>query len=160
MKSLCQLQQEIDVRVAEITDGRQWPCGKGCDPCCHRLAEIPLITEVEWQLLQAAFRALPDDVQLEVDGRVRALALNPERPLACPLLDSARGQCRIYAARPIACRTYGFYVQRGQGLYCRHIEQRVEQGEWHDVIWGNHDAIDRRLTLLGKQQSLLDWWIS
>ena len=26
---------------------------------------------------------------------------------------------------PVACRTYGFYVQRDLGLYCRDIENRV-----------------------------------
>jgi len=30
-----------------------------------------------------------------------------------------------WCSRPVACRTYGFCLQRDLGLYCRDIESRV-----------------------------------
>ena len=57
------------------------------------------------------------------------------------MLDRATGACR-FAHRPVACRTYG-YVQREKGMYCGDIEARVADGSLADVVWGNHDAVDR-----------------
>jgi len=79
-------------------------------------------------------------------------------PLVCPLLDQASGACPVYAQRPVACRTYGFYVQRDLGLYCRDIEARVEDGTLADVVWGNHDAIDRWFAALGEVRPLPEWF--
>ncbi len=53
---------------------------------------------------------------------------------------SWKAPARFYAQRPVACRTYGFYVQRELGLYCGDIEARVAGGELADVVWGNHDC--------------------
>ena len=64
----------------------------------------------------------------------------------------------VYVHRPVACRTYGFYVQRDQGLYCKGIESRVADGDWADVIWGNQDSIDRRLSALGDSRDLTEWF--
>jgi hypothetical protein len=58
----------------------------------------------------------------------------------------------------VACRTYGFYVQRELGLYCRDIESRVADGTLADVVWGNHDAIDHRLAGLGEVRALTEWF--
>jgi hypothetical protein len=58
----------------------------------------------------------------------------------------------------VACRTYGFYVQRDLGLYCHDIESRVADGALVDVVWGNHDAIDQRLTGMGEIRALTDWF--
>ena len=48
----------------------------------------------------------------------------------CPFLDREAGSCLIYDHRPVACRTYGFYVERDRGLYCGQIESRVNSGEF------------------------------
>jgi uncharacterized protein len=64
----------------------------------------------------------------------------------------------VYAHRPVACRTYGFYVQRDKGLYCKDIESRVAEGDWVTVVWGNHDTIDRQLNTLGDSRDLTDWF--
>jgi Fe-S-cluster containining protein len=64
----------------------------------------------------------------------------------------------VYAQRPVACRTYGFYVQRELGLYCQDIESRVTDGTLADVVWGNHDAIDHRLGGLGETLALTEWF--
>ena len=77
----------------------------------------------------------------EVAGRIAEALLQSQGPYICPWLDRPSGRCLVYEARPLACRTYGFYVERGRGLYCHKIEKRVETGEMDAVVWGNHDAI-------------------
>jgi Fe-S-cluster containining protein len=87
-----------------------------------------------------------------------ALAGQQTRPIVCPLLDQPTGACMVYAQRPVACRSYGFYVQRELGLYCQGIESRVAEGALADVVWGNHDAIDHRLGGLGEILALTEWF--
>jgi len=94
----------------------------------------------------------------EIRKNMAALTGQRSRPVVCPLLDLATGACPVYAQRPVACRTYGFYVQRELGLYCHDIESRVADGALADVVWGNHDAIDRRLASLGEILALTDWF--
>ena len=86
------------------------------------------------------------------------LARTPSRPLVCSMLDEMEGACPVYAQRPVACRTYGFYVQRALGLYCGDIEARVAGGELGDVVWGNHDAVDKALGALGEVRALTEWF--
>jgi Fe-S-cluster containining protein len=74
------------------------------------------------------------------------------------MLNQSLGACRVYAHRPVACRTYGFYVQRDKGLYCTDIEARVSEGDWATVVWGNHDVIDRQLNALGDSRDLTEWF--
>jgi Fe-S-cluster containining protein len=74
------------------------------------------------------------------------------------MLDKAAGACLIYAYRPVACRTYGFYIERDKGLYCQDIELRVEQGELNNVVWGNHDNVNRHLDKLGDKRNLVEWF--
>ncbi len=80
------------------------------------------------------------------------------RPIICPMLELASGSCPVYRQRPVACRTYGFYVQRDKGLYCHDLESLVDDGVLLDVVWGNHDAIDQRLAQLGERRALTDWF--
>ena len=58
----------------------------------------------------------------------------------------------------MACRTYGFYVQRDKGLYCCEIETQVAAGALADVVWGNHDAVDQQLAKLGESRPLTEWF--
>ena len=156
---LTRLHGEIDTRVNGIRENRpDWLCGKGCDHCCRRLADIPQLTAAEWALLKEGLAALAPEHQREIGRRISALAGQPARPVVCPLLDQASGACPVYVQRPVACRTYGFYVQRELGLYCHDIESRVADGTLDDVVWGNHDAIDRQLVDLGESRSLTDWF--
>jgi Fe-S-cluster containining protein len=74
------------------------------------------------------------------------------------MLDKTAGACLIYAYRPLACRTYGFYVERDKGLYCHDIELRVEKGELNNVVWGNHDSVNRHLDKLGDKRNLVEWF--
>lgn len=160
MNPLVQLHADIDARVQTIRAGRpDWLCRMGCDGCCRRLAEVPRLTSAEWDLLKEGLAALPSELLREIGEGIAALAGKPPRPIVCPLLDLSAGACRVYAHRPVACRTYGFYVQRDQGLYCKDIESRIAGGAWSDVVWGNQDAIDRRLRGLGDTRELPEWFV-
>ncbi|MEQ1620439.1 MAG: YkgJ family cysteine cluster protein [Methylococcales bacterium] len=161
MNSLAKLHADIDSRVAAIReDNPDWLCRMGCDGCCHRLAEIPKLTTEEWNWLQKGLAALPQAVRRDIGEKITALTEQISRPIVCPMLDLTAGACRIYNHRPIACRTYGFYVQRDKGLYCKDIEAQVAKGEWAEVVWGNQDAIDHRLGKLGDARELTEWFAS
>jgi Fe-S-cluster containining protein len=71
------------------------------------------------------------------------------------MLDAGSGSCLIYEARPVACRTYGFYAERQYVLGCGRIESIGR--ERNDVVWGNHEAIEERLRPLGAAAELADW---
>ena len=157
LPDLSTLHADIDARVAAIRAAHaEWPCAKGCDACCRRLAAVPQLTAGEWELLRDALAAFPEEKLAQIEHRLSAL--ETRAPVTCPLLDEASGACPVYAQRPVACRTYGYYTQRDGGLYCGDIEARVSAGQLDDVIWGNHDAIDRRLTRLGEPRALTDWF--
>lgn len=159
MNTLVPLHTDIDTRVqAIITKHPDWLCRMGCDGCCKRLAEIPRLTAAEWELLQTGLAALPSEQLLGIGRNIAKLAEQTTRPITCPMLNQSLGVCRVYAYRPVACRTYGFYVQRDKGLYCNDIDARVAQGDWTTVVWGNHDAIDRQLNALGDSRDLTEWF--
>ncbi len=159
MNTLAQLHADIEARVSAIRDDNlDWLCRMGCDGCCRRLAEVPRLTAAEWDLLRDGLAALPPERLLEIGRNIAALAEQPSRPIVCPLLDRSAGACLVYVHRPVACRTYGFYVQRDQGLYCKDIQSRVAGGALGDVVWGNQDAIDRRLGSLGETRDLTEWF--
>ena len=159
MTALLQLHADIDARVRAIRETRlDWQCGKGCDACCRQLANVPELTATEWDLLQQGLTTLAMERLQEISLKMSALAIHAGGPVVCPLLDEATGACPVYVQRPVACRSYGFYVQRDLGLYCHAIEARVADGTLMDVVWGNHDAIDNRLTDLGEVRSLPSWF--
>ncbi|MEI7430237.1 MAG: YkgJ family cysteine cluster protein [Betaproteobacteria bacterium] len=157
---LRQLLLDIDSRVESIRENRpDWLCGKGCDGCCRHLAAVPQLTAAEWALLREGMTALPVERQEEIARKVSALSVRQSAPVICPILDNTTGACPVYAQRPVACRTYGFYVQRDKGLYCHEIEARVDAGSLAEVVWGNHDAVDCRLAGLGASRSLSEWFV-
>ncbi len=159
MVTLSQLHFDIDNRVQSIRENQpDWVCGKGCDNCCRRLARLPQLTEAEWVFLQEGLAALAPERLRSIRREITLLAKSPSSPVVCPLLDRATGACPVYAHRPIACRTYGFFVQRDKGLYCQDIEAKVADGALADVVWGNHDAIDRSLLGFGETRGLTDWF--
>jgi len=159
--TLTQLDHDIEMRVSAIrADHPDWLCRMGCDGCCRRLADIPTLTTAEWRRLKTGLDGLPASVFATISQNIATMTQQTARPLICPLLDQDAGACLVYEQRPIACRTYGFYVQRDKGLYCHTIETRVTAGDWQRVVWGNQDSIDRRLAGLGDTKALTDWFVA
>jgi len=155
MNQLYQIQTEVRLRVqaTEAAHG-SWPCRKGCDDCCRHLASAPRVTEAEWGLIARAIAALPASTAGLVRERIRDSA-PLTRPVVCPLLDSDSGTCLIYEARPVACRAYGFYAERGDVLGCSRIEALAREST--DIVWGNHPALEDRLQRLGPGAELFVW---
>lgn len=152
------LRDEIEARAAAIsTSNGEWPCRKGCDHCCRNLACLPELAEAEWAEVERGLAELEAGARAEVESRLRELADGARAPYTCPFLDRENGACRIYWHRPVACRTYGFYVQRGVGSYCSIILSRVESGEFAQVVWGNHEAVDARLERMGERVAMREW---
>jgi Fe-S-cluster containining protein len=153
--SLHRIQEAVRLRSEAITSTQaNWPCRKGCDECCRRLASAPRISADEWQGIAAALDALPREAGERVRQRIRASA-GASRPVTCPLLDRDSGTCLVYEVRPIACRAYGFYAERERVLGCSRIESVGEQAP--DVVWGNHAALEEQLRSLGVEQELAEW---
>jgi Fe-S-cluster containining protein len=149
------IQEEVHRRVEKITSAHEdWPCRKGCDDCCRRLASIPIVTRDEWQLITTHLERLEPETAELIRERIRDSAHAP-RPVVCPMLDTASGTCLVYEARPVACRSYGFYVERENVLGCSRIESIAAQTP--DVIWGNHTALEERLRSLGPAAELYCW---
>jgi len=154
--------ERIAARTGAIArEQPEWPCRKGCDGCCRRLAGVPELTAEEWVLLRARWAELGVDARRAIDDGLAELACAVAagaKHVTCPLLDREAGSCRVYSARPAACRTYGFYLSRGVGLYCEQVRERVDRGLCDEVVWGNHDVIDADLErALGARRSLLEW---
>jgi Fe-S-cluster containining protein len=113
---------------------------------------VPELSSCEWELLEAALLALP---QAEREACVqRATALPDDGPVQCPLLDPDAGVCRVYDARPLACRSYGFYVQRDHDAWCERVAAHVER-ERERLVFGNHAALDRDLQRIDREQRSL-----
>ena len=156
---LVSIQASIEDRVsATVATRPDWPCRAGCDHCCRHLAAIPEVTEPEWNLLSAGLLALPAGIQEGVIQRMQAIETS-SYPFTCPLLDSSSGQCLVYQERPLACRIYGFYVERGEGLYCGQIHSLAESGQLQDVVWGNQVSVDEKSAPLGRKRSILEWFM-
>jgi uncharacterized protein len=71
------------------------------------------------------------------------------------MLDAETGACLIYNARPVACRSYGFYVERQNVLGCYRVEAIAEQSA--EVVWGNHVSLEEKLAVLGPAFALPVW---
>ena len=155
---LLQLHREVDSRASKIASSQiHWPCRRGCNTCCRRLAELPRLARAEWDLLEEGLARLPGPLQVQIGERIHALRPG-ERPTVCPFLDREAGSCLVYEYRPVACRTYGFYVERDRGLYCGQIEERVNSGEFAGVVWGNVAGVEARVEGLGERIGLPEWF--
>lgn len=83
----------------------EMPCAAGCDRCCHvRLT----ITPVEAAAIDAWASALAPDVRRALADAARRGAPDDDR---CAALDDS-GRCRIYAARPLVCRSHGVPIRQ------------------------------------------------
>ena len=155
MTPLEQIRHDVHLRTGAIgSTHADWPCRKGCDDCCRSLASAPRVSEAEWRPLAAAIDALPRATAAEARQRIHDSA-GASRPVVCPLLDIVSGSCLVYDARPIACRSYGFYAERDLVLGCSRIQAITDNSP--DIIWGNHPALEQRIQSLGPTAELAEW---
>lgn len=108
----------------------------------------------EWASVEEGLRALADGAQREIRLRMDEVQ-GP--PYVCPFLDLEVGQCRIYEHRPLACRMFGFYVEREGGRYCEIIRDKVARSELREVVWGNHEAVEVVANRMGERVDLREW---
>ena len=151
---LADVQDRVAARAAAIRDAHPfWPCGEGCDHCCRTLPSLPVVTLAEREELRRALSVLSRQERVIVEERIRnAPAVGP---LTCPMLDEATSGCRVYDARPVVCRTYGFYTDRDAGLHCHKVTSAVrENGAEQTVVWGNGEAISRDMSVLGEARRI------
>lgn len=117
-----------------------------------------MISEPEWARLSRALSELSPEERDTV--LTRAEDAPESGPLVCPMLDRERGACMVYDARPVACRSYGFYTERDAALCCSKVLDAVamfEQEGTPPVVWGNGEALADDLRALGPARSLRDW---
>ena len=155
-EALVQLAAEVEARGAGIVAVYpEWPCRRGCDACCRRLAATACLTAPEWDAVRAELDRMPASLRARLLERMVAAEAAGWR--VCPLLDEAAGACRVYAGRPIACRTYGFYREGARGLCCTELEARVEAGEFAGAVWGNAAGVEARVAAWGPARTLAEW---
>ena len=155
---LTSLHKDIEKSAARIQACHpEWPCQKGCGSCCHQLAEIPRITSIEWLLLYEGLKQLDQDALSEIQQSVSHWEPHIKGPLTCPFLDKTSESCRVYPYRPIACRTYGFFMDRGTGLFCKMIEERLFNQHEPPVVFGNQRSVELQMAQFGEQKPLTDW---
>ena len=113
-----------------------------------------MLTEREWLRVADALALLPANVRGEVTTRA---ARAPEHgSVVCPMLDEVRGECLVYAARPIVCRMHGFYTERDGGLHCDDVGEAVRAHD-AEVVWGNGERVQSELDPDGDARSLRAW---
>lgn len=92
------LVQRVDLHIEAVK--KAFPdriaCKKGCDRCCRFLSLFP----VEALSLSLAFIRRAKDIRAGVGHRMKT------EKAGCPLL--INGECVLYPARPIICRTHGY----------------------------------------------------
>ncbi len=145
------LYREIEDRCRETAESLPpWPCRRGCDDCCRRLAEPPRLVREEWRRIEIGLQGLAPEVRSEIEDRLVATAELDTGPVVCPFLELESGACGIYDHRPSTCRTYGFYQLRDGAAYCRiveeHADRDTEASPWASkIVWGRQESIDHRL---------------
>lgn len=110
-------------------------CGAGCSGCCDSETAIFDVSREEWGRLIAHVRAAWSPERIAAFGArfqadhgqrlpaYRALGwikhFEPvadrywaKHPYRCPFLED--GRCSVYAARPLACRMYGYFAMRAR----------------------------------------------
>jgi len=98
----------------EARHGDQMQCGSGCADCCHTRLTV---TAVEAAAIEDHVAAMAPAARAEL----AALAARPVDPatIRCAALGDD-DRCRIYAARPIVCRSHGAPIKLGASVTACH----------------------------------------
>lgn len=105
MSRFAELADKVDAFFARVVvrHGTDMQCATGCSDCCH----------VRLTVTAAEAAAIRDEVARWPAEQRRNLA--DAGPVdRCAALDAA-GRCKIYAARPLVCRSHGVPIRMRQG---------------------------------------------
>lgn len=122
------LRARADAKFSEIQTAyaADFACRKGCHSCCKSGLTVNAIEREE---LRRFLVARPELVE-----EMRALEVaNPHKGKRCKFLGAA-GDCRVYEARPLVCRTHGAPLQ------FRPLDSRDENLRARDVCPLNFTA--------------------
>jgi uncharacterized protein len=102
--------------------GDDMQCGSGCADCCHTRLTV---TGVEAHAIAELVGEMPAEARAEL----AALAARPVGDVAgggvrCAALGDD-DRCRIYAARPIVCRSHGAPIRLGKDVTACHRNFRA-----------------------------------
>jgi Fe-S-cluster containining protein len=101
-QQLCAKIDQFFARV-EAAHREQMQCASGCHDCCHTRLTITL---VEATAVVRHLAALPESERVAISKAATAAEMD-----RCGALDED-GRCRIYAARPLICRSHGVPIRR------------------------------------------------
>lgn len=151
------LDAEVEARASAMKrEAPSWPCRAGCDDCCRNLHRSPVLTRQEFERLQQAVKQLGDETRQAVQARLDELSDQDGR-VVCPMLDTTEGRCLTYDARPVACRTYGYYRSHSHDAWCDKVQEHVQRTA-PACPAGNHDAVERALQSMSTRKALHEWW--
>lgn len=171
MRRVLAIYEDIARRARATTEAHAWwPCRRGCGGCCRWLADVPQLTRGEWEVLREGIAALAPEPRARVMEGIAALhelSANGALPrhVECPMFESGdpsdpdQGYCLVYAHRPTACRTYGFYARRADSLCCGLVLDAIASHDAeHAVVWGNQESVEHALERVsGPARPLTDW---
>lgn len=129
---LCRLQRELDREIENQTREKHLrpPCGPGCGDCCSRcfcvsetefallfgtmvrewprdgIAAVFAKAEEQWAALNARMPSVAQTLRSPVPLKEMFALNSVTLPFPCLFLDEG-DRCRVYAHRPLVCRTYG-----------------------------------------------------
>lgn len=153
------------------------PCRRGCAECCRSAPLFP-VTTVEWNAIRRKYPELVKQKErakafqeilplMEKMSEVWSSGQKPDAPpypQDCPFLEN--GACLVYDARPLICRSYGFFTLKIDAaerlLMCPQagdsVRQRIGDGEFPLPRW---EPYRKAVHILNRDQKIapLPFWI-
>jgi Fe-S-cluster containining protein len=119
-------------------------CGS-CRECCDGL--LFYITRLEYDLMVKSLeeQGLPLTTRFRVAVRPEDDSRTPETAENCPFYEEGLG-CRVYDARPLACRLYGKYIPAKTVHFEKCVYREPARYSTIDEIplWSEYEKVIRR----------------
>lgn len=165
IEALRALYREVDCAIAYFLAGRPAAaCPADCHRCC--CVEAPLVSSVEFALIEGALAALAPELQTAISERAgtlrTALEAGATDSFECPLLEA--GRCAVYQARPYLCRSFGHSARRDdvgalRPYSCRLLRPHLGQSALPELPF-RIGVLRERVTGGRIVDSLLPIWLS